>query len=224
MPLPRVGRRPVRIAAEDCAAGGACWVMSDRRRVWVTTNNGRRWREATAGLPGGIRVAGLVAVGARRAYVVLRRDGFDPALPGGWVLATANGGATWQPQLVGSPALVGGTAGGGGELMLGEGGQVFTTTTGGTAGTPSTLTLRASARVIRRPTAVTVTGRLRPAEGRERVFVSAGAAGRRVVTAASDGRFSAAFRLRATTRVVAHWGGDGVRAGAGSAVLTVRRR
>jgi photosystem II stability/assembly factor-like uncharacterized protein len=228
VPRPRVNGRPVAVAAVDCVRGGACWLMSERRRLYLTTNTGRRWREVTAALPAspgaGPRVADVVAVSMHRAYVVLAADGYDPAVGGGWVLATADSGRTWQPQLVASPVLAGGAAGQGVDYLLGTGGQVFTTQAGGVAGTRSTLVLRTATPVIRRTRTVTVTGRLRPAVGRETVVVSAGALGRRTVTVGADGRFTLRYRLGATTRVVAHWGGDGVRAGAGSAVLTIRRR
>ena len=101
---------------------------------------------------------------------------------------------------------------------------MFSTQTGGQIGAPTALTLAPSVKAITKPTTVTVRGRHTGAVGGERVIVTAGGFGSQVKTVAANGSFTLSFRLKKATTFVAHWGGDGVRQGDGSPVVTVPLR
>jgi photosystem II stability/assembly factor-like uncharacterized protein len=224
VPLPRVGRRATTIAAGDCAVPATCWVLtSGSRRLYRTSNFGRRWVDVTAsvGVPLG-NVQRIAAGQPGEAFLALRASG--SALEQGLVLHTADGGRTWAPQFVGTQAIASIDAVPGRAWALSGLTRVFTTTSGGAAGTPSALSIRASARRIRRAATVTVTGRLPGAAGGEQVTLYASGFRPRTLTVASTGSFTSVFRLRKTTTFVAQWAGDGVRNGDGTPRLTVRRR
>jgi hypothetical protein len=114
--------------------------------------------------------------------------------------------------------------------------SLFTTASGGDAGTASTLSLTSDRKRLTRKQLrnanrrLTVTGALKGAQGGEPIVVSARAAGstnwtEQVVTAgANGGRFTATFRASGTTEFVARWAGDSGRQGAGSSVLSVTVR
>jgi hypothetical protein len=88
----------------------------------------------------------------------------------------------------------------------------------------------ARSKSLRRAKRVKVVGRLSPPQGGEQIVVSSRKAGNprwrdETLTAASNGRFTAKFRVRKKTKklfVVAQWSGDDERAGTGSKVLTLR--
>lgn len=225
--VPRPTRRGKAVSILDisCSAKGVCWVYSTSGRLYVTTDLGRRYRDVTATLPavGIFGVRDIAVTDARRGYIALRSPGIVPGVIAGQVLRTTDGGNTWTPQVVGAlePAqVITGTP----DVLLGADGSVLTTTTGGAAGIPSVLGLTPSPRTITRRTTVTITGRLRPASGGERVAVTASGQGVRFATVASSGTFSLSFTISKTTTFVAHWAGDGIRQGDGSPVITVTRR
>jgi hypothetical protein len=71
---------------------------------------------------------------------------------------------------------------------------------------------------------VTISGRLRPPEGRELVAVGKLERGRwseKTVQVASNGSFTTSWRVSRTASFVAQWGGDDDRNSAGSVPLTV---
>jgi hypothetical protein len=100
--------------------------------------------------------------------------------------------------------------------------------TGGDAGRPSTLTATAKRTRLPKPARITVTGRLTPAAGNERVTVSALSPGsvrwrHRTAPVAANGAYTTSWDLtRGTSTFVAQWQGDFRSAGDGSPVLTVR--
>jgi hypothetical protein len=158
------------------------------------------------------------------------------AADAGYVLRTTDGGKTWRPQLVDDDpiqqlnGLVATGANGG--ILLSNDSSLFTTSAGGDAGTPSTLKLKTKKRKLRKRSKITVTGKLTPHEGGERVVVSMrGQRLRRwidqIVTVASNGTFTTSWKLNGDSSFVAQWVGDDDRAGDGSKVLRVtskRRR
>jgi len=226
VPRPVAKGRAVAIDRISCTAGGACWVLGVNDRLYLTANLGRRWKDVTASLPGNSlrQATGLAFSSARRGYVLVSEYGFDPLVPGGWVLRTVDGGATWTPQLVAQPGIAAGATGSPVDLLLGGQGALFTSATGGATGTPSVVGLTPSARTFRRRANVVLTGRLRPALGGERVVVTASGLPVRTAVVSSGGTFSLSYRVTRTTTFVAHWGGDGIRQGDGSPVITVTRR
>jgi hypothetical protein len=74
---------------------------------------------------------------------------------------------------------------------------------------------------------VKVIGKLSPPEGGEQIVVSfrkesSPSWRSQTLTAASNGRFTARFKVRKRSFVVAQWSGDDERAGAGSKVLELK--
>jgi len=103
-------------------------------------------------------------------------------------------------------------------------GSFFATTTRGTAGTPSKLTIK---RVHKNAKKAKFTGTLSPPQGLEQIYVSRRPVHGKtwttsVVTAASNGQFNNSFKVKKPTYVVAEWIGDGDRAGAGTQALLVK--
>jgi len=199
------------------------YLLQTSGRVLKTRNGGRRWTELLG--VGGANLARDIAFGDPR-------NGFLAVLgaEGGSVLRTSDGGRSWQPQLItlttmGDVAAAGRSVG----YALSTESQLFGTASGGVAGQPSTLTLRPAARSVRRGQRLRVTGRLRPADGGERVLVHRRAGGRwftQAVRVASNGAFSTVWRVRTTSRFVAQWRGDDAHRGDGTPAVTVgvRRR
>ncbi|MBA3305446.1 MAG: hypothetical protein H0U25_05925, partial [Thermoleophilaceae bacterium] len=156
----------------------------------------------------------------------------------GEVQRTADRGRSWQPQLivggfVRAVAAFGAKSG----FVLGDppfpdpagplvtNSLFFGTDSGGTAGRPSELTIRAAATRVKRGGRVRISGRLKSAQGGENVqiaFLRGPGWFQRRVRVASNGAFSSFFRIKGTTRFVAQWRGDDARAGDGTEALTVK--
>lgn len=197
-------------------------------RLWRTTDGGRRWTvEAAVGTN---QILGMATASDRSAYLVLGSFG---NARGGYLLRTSDGGATWQPQFVVdsriSPRGIVTGPGGVDHLLAGDS-WLLSTTSGGSAGQRSRLTLSTSRRTLPRPRAITVSGRLAPAGRTAQVLVSSQLPGNVVwshqtVDVAANGSFVSRWRLpRGTTRFVAQWTGDFNAAGTGSRVLEVTVR
>lgn len=220
--LPRPDRR-TRIELVAFASSKAGFVRDSARRVWRTTNAGRRWTLSTS--VGTVNVEGMSARSARVATLVLNRFGTSR---GGYLLHTEDGGATWQPQFVvdqeiGFGGLV---AGRDADYLLAGTASFLFSTTGGVAGEPSRLSLATRRRQLPRAGRITVTGRLAPAGARAQVVVSMLRPGEewlhQTVPVAANGTFTTGWRVpRGTTTFVAQWTGDLRSAGAGSRPLTV---
>lgn len=194
-------------------------------RVWRSRDGGRSWEQQYA--IGGSIAGGLAIASANAAYVV--RDGFGGSRDS-YLLHTTDGGRTWQPQFVvrGAIGADGIAAGRGGtDYLLAGDAQLLATTTGGSAGEPSRLTLSGPQRAMRAPGRVTIRGRLAPAGAGAAVVVSGQLAGShrwnsQRVDVAANGSFVSSWRIpRGTTRFVAQWSGSFSAAGAGSRVLEV---
>lgn len=222
-----VGGRVRSLRLSQCTSTVVCWAATSDRRLFRTVNAGRTWTERSAGVGfPGYDYTHLAFENRVRGYVV-KKD-FD-------VLRTIDAGMTWTPVTLptlrttiqtssGIDYAIGTTHAHGKALS-----NLFTTTTGGLRGTPSVLTLTPSVHTIAARTQMSVTGRLTPAVGGERVLVSRVDPEHRnyqtrTATAKPDGRFSAKFTISRTTTFVAQWVGDGLRAGDGSPAITVRRR
>jgi photosystem II stability/assembly factor-like uncharacterized protein len=227
--LPKPGataraRRALRIDEVAFATAKAGLLSDSHGRVWRTADAGRHWTLLTS--VGTQDVVGMAAESTRSATLV--SDAFDYAL-GGYVLHTSDAGATWQPQLVTSAQVQfdGLAAGVGADYLLAGDADLLFSTTGGVAGTSSTLALTTRRRRLGKAASIDVAGRLAPASGGERVVVSALAPGRtqwthRAVTVAANGTFTTSWTVhRGTTTFVAQWTGDVASAGAGSRPLAV---
>jgi hypothetical protein len=159
-------------------------------RLWKTTNAGERGRALSTGRP----MTQVDFGDARNGYAVVPRVGLEAR---GFVLRTADGGASWRPQLV-SPAFVrdvdmaGGTA-----YALAGSNFLYATTSGGDVGTARTLMITTRGRRISKPATITVSGRLSPpwpgAGGR--LDARLGLWRSQVATVASNGTFVTRWRV-----------------------------
>lgn len=197
-------------------------------RIWRTTNAARSWTVLTS--VGSSGATGMAVSSDRSAYLVIERFGNEN---GGYLLHTTDTGATWQPQFVVNDTIrsagIAAPAGGIDYLLAGTS-SLLTSTSGGSEGDRSTLTLSTRRRALTKPARVTISGRLRPAGANARVTVSALAPGgtrwtSQTVDVAANGAFVASWRVtRGTTQFVAQWTGDFTAAGAGSRALAVTVR
>lgn len=209
------------ISEVDFTTPRAGYLLQQSGRLFTTRNGGRKWTEV---LSLGSNSGAYMAFGTTRNGFVAA-DVADPA--GAGVLRTTDGGRSWQPQLITPQPLTDlAAAGANGGFALEDRGEnrLFGTDSGGAAGTLSRLSLKASARRVRRGGRVRITGRLRPAQGGEFVVVARRTGKswvRRPVRVASNGAFTATFKLRSTSRFVAQWRGDDARRGDGTPALAV---
>lgn len=223
----RSGKRQNRTVLTDVdfVTASVGWAITATGRLFRTSNAGKSWTE----LPGvGVGVSGssLAMATARTGYLTI--SGFGDIGRAGFLLRTTDGGATWHPQLLApQPITFGGVATAGGVSYALAGDGLLATEGGGDAGAKSTLTLRPIRNRVRKPSSVTITGRLNPAQGGERVTVSFRPAGSsawaaQTVRTGATGSFTASVRVRKGANVVvAQWPGDFRSAGAGSKALTV---
>jgi photosystem II stability/assembly factor-like uncharacterized protein len=208
----------------DFVSSRAGFALGFDGRLWQTRNRGRTWKE----LPGlgTDDVFDISFSNAKRGYAALNIfGGSDNA----YVLRTNDGGKTWRPQLVADSYVVSSglvATGDNTALLLAGANSLFSTSTGGDAGTPSKLTLRTKKRKLRKAATIKITGRLSPPEGGEQAVVSMREArgkkwSSRRVTIASNGSFTTSWKVKRTSIFVAQWIGDDDRAPDGSSVLTV---
>ena len=202
------------------------FVLDERDNgLWRTSDAGRTYRRLDG--VGASVVDGMAFSSATAGYLVVTRFG-DATDEAGYLLRTTDGGATWRPQFVVSKPIGGvATSGEATDYLLGGESDMLTTTTGGDAGTASSLKLTTPRRSLKRPGRIKVSGRLTPASGFERVTVSHVRQGRywdhTTVKAAANGSFSTSWRVRKGVHgFIAQWAGDFKSFGAGSRVLTVK--
>jgi photosystem II stability/assembly factor-like uncharacterized protein len=220
--LPRANGRVARLAAGDCAGPATCWVVTTGGRLYRTTNAGKTWSNVTPGV--GMPLKTIRQVAAGRTGEAFIAPAPAPTGPG-VVLHTVDGGKTWAPQLLQAVGIQSIDAVPGRAWALAFGGaRVLTTTTGGSVGTASVLSIKPTPRVARGRGDVTITGRLAGALGGEQVTLYATRLPSRTLTVSSSGTFTARYRLKRETTFVAQWAGDGVRDGDGTAALVVTRK
>ena len=222
------------------------YVLTDNSRlVYFTSNRGRKWTEidTLAGYPNLENLSfssasdGIVALST---YEFNNQD-FDAVD----VLATSNGGKTWQPEVIdGQQAgLILATRG---DDYYDEDGQssnatgvatgLFTTSDGGLSPDSSSLSIsigpkKLSAKALQKAgNRVTVTGKLSPVTSLgEQVLLMRHTVGKawqlQLATVASDGAFTVVIHgIKATTTFIAEAVGNGLYGGAGTpeSVLTVK--
>ena len=229
--VPGPVRRP-RYRSIDFVSSRQGFALTTDGRLWTTRNGGRRWTELPG--TGTNRGADLAFGDARHGYLLLPSWGQNNA--GGWVLATSDGGASWRPQLLEQSGLVprgleapAGTTAFALGSAPGRGADLFRTDTGGDLGDVSAITVRPSARRIRRASRVRLTVQLNPSVSGARValFARSGNSTRWTLVReglTTAGRLQVDTRVRATTRFLAQWSGDADRNGDGSPVTTVTLR
>jgi photosystem II stability/assembly factor-like uncharacterized protein len=209
--------------------------------VLFTSDRGAQWRKLDN--VGTTALASISFSSAQRGLLALDvRPTIGASLPLD-LLATTDGGATWQPQVIdgldGGHVLATSSADYFASVGVPLGNpytSVFTTATAGASPNPSRLTLSLSAKQLtakalrRHGGRVTVTGRLTPVTSPgERVLLSyrsrqTGDWTSRTITVASSGAYQTTVsKLRATTDFVVASAGDGTDGGAqGYARLTVK--
>lgn len=209
-----------RVGEVDFVSAKVGYLLRTDGRLFFTRNRGRRWREIPS--IGSFTARDLAFTSARRGFI--DADVGDPA--GSGVLRTADGGRSWQPQLVSSSPTTDIAAFGADQgFVLDEASRLFGTSSGGTSGGRSSIKLRRSARRVRRGRRVTIRGTLRPADGGELVTVARRNGRRwirRRVRAASNGSFTTRWKLARSTVFVAQWRGDDAHRGDGTPALRVR--
>jgi photosystem II stability/assembly factor-like uncharacterized protein len=243
--LPLANRRGVsRIAIRSvCFVSAASGYLLDAQgRLWHTGNRGRRWSELLA--TGTSDAASVVFTDSRHGFITVPSFGGDSSHA--YVLRTADGGASWHPQLIAAGEVVAGglvAEGNSNAAALVDGHETiagkpvlhlfFFTTSGGDAGSESTLRIsarkaRLSRRALRRASGVvTIDGVLAGAQGGEPIVVSrrnlAGGPWQHqmAVAGANGGSFTTSWHIRSSSVFVAQWAGDSGRASLGSHVLRV---
>jgi photosystem II stability/assembly factor-like uncharacterized protein len=224
----RAVHKPARVTKVDFLDARTGYLLAEGGAVWRTTSGGRRWSRLL-----GVGTQGAYDIGfssKSKGYLVIDRFG-DVNQPSGFLLHTTDGGATWHPQFVVStrilPGGIAATSSGTDYLLGGQSSLLFTTTSG-EAGKASTLTVTTKRRRLAKPAGITVTGRLSPAAGNERVTVSylppgTGRWQHQTVKVAANGSYTTSWRVRrGTNRFVAQWAGDFRSKGDGSGVLSVK--
>jgi photosystem II stability/assembly factor-like uncharacterized protein len=226
----------------DFVSAKVGYALTTDSRVWRTTNGGKKWKD----VPGIGTSAGFDLSFSSPGVGYLASDRLGPEESFGFGFRTTNAGKSWQPQLIAQTAVEVSDAGPTGYALTRPGfepdlitpltSSFFATNSGGQAGTPSSLTIKkgksgaagAGATAAQKKAKRTkVAGTLSPAEGGERIVVSIrqrkkGRWSSQVVDAASNGQFTASFKLKKPSFVVAQWSGDDDRAGAGSTALKLK--
>jgi photosystem II stability/assembly factor-like uncharacterized protein len=202
------------------------FLLDTSGRLWRTSNAGSSWTE----LPGiGTSAArGMSFSSAQKGYLVISGFG-DVRQPTGFLLRTDDGGATWHPQFVVSTPIAddGVVAGGATDYLLGGQQSLLYSTTGGDSGASSELTITAPKTRYAKATHITVTGKLKPASGNERITVAYRRPGStrwttQTVNASANGSYTTSWNLaKGANQFVAQWQGNFRAHGDGSKVLTV---
>lgn len=226
MRLPRLSRSE-RVSDADFVSARSGFVRLNSGEVWKTGSGGRRWVEVLS--MGNLVVFRDMAFSdARNGYVAGAMFGGTLGIGRqtfiGAVLRTSDGGATWRPQIVSPSEVRAVSSGGSTDYALAGDGFLYGTRTGGDVGAPSKLTLRSSARRVKRGRTVRVAGVLTPADGGERVAVFQRAGGiwrRQEVTVAANGSFTTRWRMRRAALFVAQVLGDADHAGTGTRPIFV---
>jgi photosystem II stability/assembly factor-like uncharacterized protein len=225
---PTVNRKPARVIQVDFLDAKNGYFLAQGGALWRTANAGRSW----TALPGTgtDKAYGIAFSSKTKGYLVIDRFG-DVTDQSGFLLKTTDSGGTWHPQFVVSERIQGGgiaAAPGGTDYLLGGQSSFLFTTTSGEAGKASTLSITTKRRKLSKAAGITVTGKLSPATGAERVTVSylppgSGRWQHQTVKADSNGSYTTSWRVRrGSNRFVAQWAGDFRSKGDGSGVLTVK--
>lgn len=211
-------------------------LLDARGRVWLTSNAGAAWREVlSTGSSDGIQLA---FSDPTHGFLTLGSFGRDPG--NAYVLRTADGGATWHPQVITlgpiHPDGILATGPMNASLLIGQR-SLFTTGSGGdVAGAHASLSLSTPKRSLTRRALraahgmAVVNGTLTGAVGGEQVVVSrrdlsSGSWQHQVVIAgANGGSFTTSWRIGGASIFVAQWAGDSGRPGLGSKILKVTVR
>jgi photosystem II stability/assembly factor-like uncharacterized protein len=219
------------------------YAMDNSQRLFFTRNSGRKWTQLeSVGYPS---LASLSFSSASDGLVALGNSNLSNDFNSIDVLATTNGGKSWQPEVI-DGEQAGSILATPGADYYDEAGQsnsdyalqegLFATTNGGLSPHSSTLSISIGAKKLtaaklrKAGNKVTVKGKLSPVTSvGEQVLVTYHAVGkswhRQLVTVATDGDFTLVVHgIKATTDFFASAVGNGLYGGAGTpaSVLTVK--
>lgn len=196
--------------------------------LYRTANGGKSWSTLTA--VGTNAIYGLGFASASKGYAVISRFGDTRA---GYLLRTSDSGKTWTPEyVVSEPIDAEGVAAGsnGVDYLLGGSSNLLFTTTGGLTGAASKLTITTKTKSFKKVPKgnITVTGKLSPTQGADRVtvgYLPNGSTSWRsqTVKVASNGSYTTSWRIaKGTNTFVAQWAGNFQNAGKGTTPLVVK--
>lgn len=223
-------KRPAKVSSIsqiDMVNARAGYLLDSRGELWVTRTAGKKWKRVETT---GTTFSESIAFGdISHGYLT------DDT---GRILYTEDAGASWSRQypfydangvsstIIEAPAAKTAFA------LVYDSARVFATTTGGTIGVPSSLTIKPSARKVKRNKTVRISGTLAGAQGGERVSVLArlvGAKGgarwvEQVAAVGANGRFTTprAWKIKGATIFVARWSGDSAHDGDAARAQTVK--
>ncbi|MFY9264471.1 MAG: YCF48-related protein [Solirubrobacterales bacterium] len=211
----------------DMVSSRVGYLLDGRGELWFTATAGRKWvRVDTTGTTETV----TIAFGDKRHGYLTDSTGR--------VLYTADGGKTWSRQYPyydssgGLLTRIEAPSSTSAFMLVAGTNQIFSTSTGGGLGRPSSLTLRGSARKIKRNATVTISGKLAPVLAGARVTVVGRPAGAKSgtrwisqeVTVAANGSFTTRWKLKRAYVFLARWSGDSSHDGDGTKTVIVKVR
>lgn len=218
---------PKKTQVEDASFVGpkAGFILTrNKSMVMRTTNGGKKWKDLPA-----IATSSTYRISfssLSEGFIATQQFGDGNFGATGLVLHTADGGLSWQPQLIASQAVADIWDAGATAFSYVGNGSFFATNNGGTAGIRSALTMKqVGGPKNKKSGKVKVTGTLSPAEGGEEIAVmyrDKGVWRSRTEIAASNGQFTSSFKVKRETVAVAQWLGDDTRSGAGTVAVRIR--
>jgi photosystem II stability/assembly factor-like uncharacterized protein len=216
------------------------YLLDSAGRVWSTRDGGGAWKQSLSA--GTSAISAITFGSATSGFLSVASFGDDRV--NGYVLHTSDGGRSWRPQaispgVVAASGIVAADAGHAFALLQPRGGpqssrQLFFTASGGDAGAPSPMSIRATPTRFTKRTLraskgkVTIAGTLAGAIGGEQITIAARAVdgarwtSRTAPAGANGGSFSATFNVHGPAVFVAQWAGDSGRNGAATPPLLVK--
>ena len=212
----------------DFATAKSGYLLDTNGVLYGTTNGGESWTTLLA--TGNSTGYGMAFSSASRGYLIISRFGDDR---GGFLLRTTDSGKTWTPEFVVSSQInaQGVAAGDGGtDYLLGGASSFLYTKAGGLTGASSKLSVTTKTKKFKKVPkgTITVTGKLQPTQGADRVTVSYLKPGgtswkSQTVKVAANGAYTTSWRLaKGSNTFVAQWAGNFKNAGRGTKPLTVK--
>lgn len=212
------------ISKLDMVSSKAGYVLDTRGELYFTRNAGKKWTRIETTGAGSVRdmAFGSVSVGYLTDWT-------------GRVLRTLDSGKTWSRQYpffdsgANSPLLIAAPSGRKAFMAVLDTNRLFVTDNAGTGGAPSTLTIKASSKRVRKGTTIKITGKLSPVNGGERVAVLARVSGAKggtrwttqERTVSANGTFTTSWRITKGTTFIARWSGSASHDGDGAPAVKV---
>lgn len=201
------------------------YALYDDGRLFVTGDRGKHWRQLLG--TGTETGYDFDFSDSRHGFLTIEAFGDNT---NGYVLETDDGGATWEPQLIDAENLrTRGLASASPDtgFALSESNHLFGTTSAGSRGAASTLTISTHDKSLKKPGTARIDGKLSPARGGEQVVVSVRQSGKatwafETVPVAANGTFTVFAPLKRSALVVAQWAGDDTHRGDGTGVLRIK--